>query len=44
MTTQLEIEESIYALEKAFKSSRDFKVRQRIQGLLLLKQKKMSGK
>jgi transposase len=40
MTQKLEIQESILALEKAFKSSSNFKVRQRIQSLLLLKQKK----
>lgn len=37
MTSKLEIQESIIILEKAFKSSSNFKVRQRIQSLILLK-------
>ena len=40
MTSKLEIEESITTLEKAFKSSKNFKVRQRIQSLILLKQQR----
>jgi len=40
MTSKLEIEESITTLENAFKSSKNFKVRQRIQSLMLLKQQR----
>ncbi|NQY27895.1 MAG: hypothetical protein HRT69_00315 [Flavobacteriaceae bacterium] len=40
MTTKLEKQESIPTLEKAFKSSSNFIVCQRIESLLLLKRKK----
>ena len=40
MTSKIEIKESLEYLEKAFKRSDNFKVRQRIQSLLLLKQQK----
>ena len=40
MLQKLEIQESVSALKKAFKSSSNFKVRLRIQSLLLLKQAK----
>jgi len=39
-TSKLEIVESLDFLEKSFKNSDNFKIRQRIQSLLLLKQKK----
>ena len=37
MRSKLKIDESVINLEKAFKSSSNFKVRQRIQSLILLK-------
>lgn len=40
MTSNIEIKESISSLEAAFKSSDNFKIRQRIQSLILLKQEK----
>ncbi len=40
MVSRLETQESEEFLEASFKSSENFKVRQRIQSLLLLKQKK----
>ena len=40
MTSRLEIKESLCFLEKEFKRSNNFKIRQRIQSLLLLKQQK----
>ena len=40
MIASIKIEEDIKSLEEAFKSSKNFKVRQRIQSLLLLKQEK----
>jgi len=40
MTSKLEISESLDFLETAFKSSDNFKVRQRIQSLFFLKQQK----
>ncbi|MDG2177303.1 MAG: helix-turn-helix domain-containing protein [Algibacter sp.] len=40
MTSNLKIKESISSLEAAFKSSDNFKVRQRIQSLIFLKQGK----
>ena len=40
MTSKLEIKERLEFLEKAFKKSNNFKVRQRIQSLVFLKNKK----
>ena len=40
MTSKLEIKESLDTLEKAFRSASSFKVRQRIQSLILLKKEK----
>ena len=40
MRSNIEISESISTLESAFKSSSNFKVRQRIQSLILLKKEK----
>ena len=40
MIASIKIEEDIKSLEEAFKSNNNFKVRQRIQSLLLLKQEK----
>ncbi|SHJ77165.1 Transposase [Arenibacter nanhaiticus] len=40
MTSKIEIEESLETLEKAFKTNTSFKVRQRIQSLILLKKDK----
>lgn len=40
MTSKLEVKENIETLEKAFRNSSSFKVRQRIQGLILLKKEK----
>ena len=40
MKASIKIKEDIVSLEKAFKSSKNFKVRQRIQSLLLLQEQK----
>ena len=40
MTSNIEIKESLVFLEKAFKESKSFKIRQRIQSLILLKNEK----
>lgn len=42
MIARIKIEEDLSTLEEAFKNTKNFKVRQRIQSLLLLKQGKFS--